>query len=489
VRREETLAHTPASRGVNLKASRAAVVGFVTGLRWDDVPGKVQDKALRCTIDNAAALLAGAQWPSSRMAALAAVGTYQAGAASLVAHPARLSPDGAAFANCVAANAVDLDDVSIWTWGHPGAQVFPVALAFTEAAGGSGADLLAAMLVGYEVAFRVGRCMFADVAPVPERDYRGCGAWGAPAAAAVAARVLGLAPEQVWHALGIAEYHAPFAPILYDIANPTMVKHGHGAGAAAGVVGARLAQQGFTGTPSTLGHARFADVVTDLGETYLLPGRGVEWKEYACCLFMHPALFAVRTLLNETPFAVADVDRVDIEAPHDAHLLFDGVPTASEEAQFSQAWAVAALLADREVSPRQTDVKRLSDGVLLDLFGRIEMHRSAELDRLYWLSEANDPEGKEAARVVVELRDGRRLDSGVVEKPLVLDDTWTMARLEEKFRWATRDVMPPNEAEALLAVLRELPALDDVGELTAVIRRGLAQRHDAPTSPAPHGAQ
>jgi hypothetical protein len=50
-------------------------------------------------------------------------------------------------------------------------------------------------------------------------------------------------------------------------------------------------------------------------------------------------------------------------------------------------------------------------------------------------------------------------------------------------------VMPPNEAEALLAVLRELPALDDVGELTAVIRRGLAQRHDAPTSPAPHGAQ
>ncbi len=86
--------------------------------------------------------------------------------------------------------------------------------------------------------------------------YRGDGAWGAVACAAAAAHLLGLDAAQVGHALGIAEYHAPNAPMMRDIADPTMVKHAIGWGAMTGVTSAQLAERGFTGIPSLLAGRR-----------------------------------------------------------------------------------------------------------------------------------------------------------------------------------------------------------------------------------------
>ena len=53
----------------------------------------------------------------------------------------------------MAANALDYDDTG--ATGHPGATVIPAALALAEARGRSGAELLAAVLAGYEVAIRI----------------------------------------------------------------------------------------------------------------------------------------------------------------------------------------------------------------------------------------------------------------------------------------------------------------------------------------------
>jgi 2-methylcitrate dehydratase PrpD len=62
---------------------------------------------------------------------------------------------GAAFANGNAANGIDIDDSARYAYGHAGAQIFPTALAVAEAMGRSGAEMLTAMIVGYEVAHRV----------------------------------------------------------------------------------------------------------------------------------------------------------------------------------------------------------------------------------------------------------------------------------------------------------------------------------------------
>ena len=105
-------------------------------------------------------------------------------------------------------------------------------------------EALTAIVIGYEVAHRMGRCWHDDHA-----IYQACGSWGSVANAAIASRLLGLDTETIKHALGIADYFAPNLPMMRDIDHPTMVKHGMGWGAMTGIMSAELASDGFTGVP------------------------------------------------------------------------------------------------------------------------------------------------------------------------------------------------------------------------------------------------
>ena len=112
------------------------------------------------------------------------------------------------------------------------------------------------MVVGYEVAHRIGRCWHAS------RDvYQACGSWGSVACAAVAAHLMRLTPEQAGHALGIAEYHAGNLPMMRDVDDPGMVKHGIGWGAMTGVTAAGLAARGYTGIPTLLAFPEYQEWV------------------------------------------------------------------------------------------------------------------------------------------------------------------------------------------------------------------------------------
>ena len=148
--------------------------------------------------------------------------------------------------------------------------------------------LLAATVVGYEVAFRAGRCIHDSEAYY----YRSCGSWGSLACAAIAANLLELSEAKTAHALGIAEYHAPYAPMFRDVDAPAMVKHACGWGAATGLTAATLAAQGFTGCPSIFEDERYRDWVRDIGHPFLIT-TGVMWKQYSCCAWTHPALHAL----------------------------------------------------------------------------------------------------------------------------------------------------------------------------------------------------
>ena len=446
------------------------LTSFITSLEWDDVPDDVKQKTVLAAIDDLAAVISGAPATSARIAADYAAATFSAGEATLVADVRRTRAEGGAFANAVAANAYDIDDVSVHNWGHPGAQVFPTALALCEEQGRSGRDLLTALLVGYEIASVAGLCLYADVPVSPERDYRGCGAWGAVACSAVAARLLGLGENETWHALGIAEYHAPHVELLRDVAYPAMVKHGHGPAALTGVMSGRLAARGFTGIPTHLGDDRFTERMSELGVRYFIMGRGLEWKNYACCWWVHPALSAVEAIMQATPFTADDVSRITIEAHHDSRLLGAAKPATTEEAQFNMAWPIAALIIDGDVSPGQVAEDRMDDESMLSLVSRIELRESAELDRLFWLADSGSPEGREGARVLVELRDGRVLDSGIVSLPPCEESTWTTERMRGKFHWATQRVLTEGASEEICGLVEDLSVLDDVRVLTAALR-------------------
>ena len=440
---------------------------FIAECRYEDLPADVTALAGLCALDTFAAMACGAISPVARIAGAHAADTSRSGGATILATGDRLMAAAAAFANATAANGTDLDDVGRYTWGHPGAMVVPTALALAEESGASGREFLASVAIGYEVAFRSGRCLnFGAGAPAVNaaREFRACGAWGAATCAAIAAHLKRLSPPQIVHALGIAEYHAPEAPMMRDLENPAMVKHANGVGAMTGVQAADLAARGFTGILSRL-YAEANNVwTTDIGQDWMLP-RCIHWKRHSCCSFTHAMLEAIGELRRRHGAIGPQVREIRVQAYSDAVRLGARVPDTSEEAQFSMSWPAAVMLEDGEVHPRAMLPLRLADPCTRALAGRVTLTEDTDLTDRYLLSEAEQPGGEEGAIVDIELIDGTVL--GPVKGINVLFPDHLPGRevVEAKFRWAAADALTQTQIDTVLSLVRALPELPNVSTL------------------------
>ncbi len=433
------------------------IAEFILNLNCCELPPAVQQRARLCLLDGLGALLAGTSAPVSRIAADYAAATWRGAEGTILLHGQRAQAAGAAFANACAANALDIDDDAIFTRGHPGAQLVPATLAVGEQVGASGQALLEALVVGYEVAIRAGRCWHDQHREIYQAD----GSWGAIASAAAAARLLGLDREQIQHALGIADYFAPNAPMMRAVDHPAMVKHAIGWGAMSGVTAAELARNGFTGVPSILGLEQYRPWVEDIGRHYWM----VDWvfyKAWASCAWGHPACVAAQRLVQEHNLAVDEIAHIRVRTFDEAARLYPGCPRTTEEAQFSLSWPLACLLVDGEIGPRQVLEARLGDPRLRALAERVEVVVDPQVDALY--DEMQEMDLRMYSAVELRMRDGRAFDSGIVERGA---DEWDESRLEGKFRWLVGHVLDARRVEGLLESLRHFAALPDVRPFVA----------------------
>jgi len=441
-----------------------AVARFIGEITWEALLPDVQRKARMAMLDTLGATLAGTLTPVSRITAEYAVQTWPGDAATILLHRKRASAIGAAFSNGYAANGVDIDDCALYTKGHPGAQLFPAALALAESQGLGGAAMLTGMVVGYEVAHRAARIWHAS-----HDIYQACGSWGSVACAAVAAHLLQLSPEQTRHALGIADYHAPNLPMMRDIDHPAMVKHGIGWGTMTGIIAAQLAARGFTGIPSLFGYEAYSDWIAGMGQRYIMVD-GLAWKEYACCAWDHAAMRAATQLVEAHGIQVEEIARVHVEAPHTTVRLGTELPTTTEEAQFNLAWPLAALLVEGEVGPAQVLEHRFDDPAIHGLAEKIEVVETDEVNALYRLMEQGDPLGRYAARVTITRKDGLVYRSELVEGNINYPQgDWDEQRLEEKFRWLAGQVLDGARIDELVEMTRHFDQVQDVHELTRLI--------------------
>ncbi len=144
--------------------------------------------------------------------------------------------------NAAASHFAEQDDVHNGSVFHPAAVVFPAALAVAQALGASGRELLTASVAGYEVGIRVGEFLGRSHYKI----FHTTGTAGTLAAAAAVGRLLGLDAEQMLHAFGSAGTQAAgLWEFLRDAADSKQLHTAHAA--AAGLMAAYLAQDGFTG--------------------------------------------------------------------------------------------------------------------------------------------------------------------------------------------------------------------------------------------------
>jgi len=190
----------------------------------DDIPESALTMAATLLIDTVGVAAGAAHMQAGRIARDHAFGFLAASepgnAASMMFDGRRAGIPGAAFAAASQIDNLDGHDGYNPTKGHIGCAVVPALFAFAATRPDlSARDALTALVIGYEVAACAGVTLHATVS-----DYHTSGAWNALGVAGLAGRLIGLDPEQLRHAMGIAEYHGPRSQMMRVIDAPTMVK-------------------------------------------------------------------------------------------------------------------------------------------------------------------------------------------------------------------------------------------------------------------------
>jgi 2-methylcitrate dehydratase PrpD len=191
--KQQTIAHPSLSR---------QLARWTVGLRYDDLPPDVVDRAKGLTLHAIASALLGSQLPGGQQAVKLITeeeGGVRNGATMLVIG-AKATKGGAAFTNAEMMLAGGKWD-TFRMLTHPGTSIIPAALVAAEIEGASGKDFLTALAAGYEVTER----MAADFIPtVMARGFHAGPVFGIFGAAVAAAKILRFTEDQIASAIGLS---------------------------------------------------------------------------------------------------------------------------------------------------------------------------------------------------------------------------------------------------------------------------------------------
>ena len=348
---------------------------------------------------------------------------------------------GSAFAGAATIDAFDAHDGHVLTKGHAGVAVLPALLAFAEGRSLDGREFLTCLVLGYEVATRAGMALHASVP-----DFHCSGAWNSLGAAAVGARVLRLDDARIAHALGIAEYWGPRGQIMRVCESPTMLKDGSSWGAHAGVMAALLAAEGFTGAPAITVERQPA-VWSDLGSRWRILEQ--YFKAYPVCRWAQPAIEGALALKREHGFAADDIAAIAIESFREAVDLGSRcrTPSASDEAQYSLPYPVAAALVHDAVGAREIDAAG----------------RDAPVDRLVSVTKVVEVDefsrrfpAERWARVRIALRDGRSFVSSPAQARGGPENPLPDGEIADKFHAFADPVLGAQRAAHIASLVHRL---------------------------------
>ena len=417
------------------------------------LPHDVLHHAQRAVIDWYASLYPGLAMPAVQLLEATMAEDLDRGDARLALGRAATTR-AAALINGTAAHAAEVDDSFRDAMYHPGAATVAAALAAAQATQATGAEFLRAVVLGYEISTRIGVVMGRP----HYKFWHNTGTMGSFGAAAAAASLLRLDEDAYAHALALAATFT--AGLQQAFRTEAMAKPLHaGRAAEAGLLAAQLAARGMRSSldvlegDAGLGHAMGnGPVWSQIGATL-----GSDWhimrltfKNHIGCGHTFAAIDGALALQQQHGFTHADIESVHLGVYRPTLDIAPHVdPQNADQARFSLHYMVASALVHGSVRLSAYEPTRLKDPGTRALMQRITKALDPEVD-------AGFP-GRRAARVVITLRDGRRLlhlqpdRKGDPELPL------SDADLEGKLLELAAPVIGEVEARALLARIWALP--------------------------------
>jgi 2-methylcitrate dehydratase PrpD len=408
------------------------------------------------------AMVSGRTEKAAKMARVAAEEGAQ-GKSLIFATGLRTSPHWAAFANG-ASHAIELDDVHMASIIHGGIVICPAALAVAEHVGASGKQLIEALVVGFDVAYRIGEAIAKTHYPI----FHSTGTVATFGAAAAAAKLMGLSAEQTAWALGNAASQAAGLWEYLKMGDDTKLLHS-GKAAMNGVLAASLARHGFTGSDTgvegergfiaTMAGSVNWDVMVDgLGEKYKVDENG--YKLHACCRHGHVSIDNALRLIKEYDLKPEQVKHIAIQLnTNSCDTIGDSNPPSAYKAKFSLAFFMASAFIYRKVGMEAFTEERLALPAVQEFMRKVSYTENPEYTKNYptlW-----------SASIRVELTDGRVVET---RGDLPYGDPKTEMPLElfnEKCLDLMGSVVGKQRASELLSTMKNLPAVTNSRDLFA----------------------
>lgn len=409
--------------------------------QFDSIPELVRKEATRTLLNWVGCAIGGSQNETVPIAISALAPFFGAGQATILGRKERADIFHAALINGISSHVLDYDDTHMATAIHPAASVVPAILALAEHTPVSGRDFLNAMILGIEVECRLGAAVYPSHY---DAGWHITGTTGVFGAAAASGRLLKLSEQQMIWALGLAAAQ----PVGLREMFGSMTKSFHpGRAAQNGLTAALLASKNYTsseqGIEAKAGWANavstqhnYANIRNELGKSYLLSENS--YKPFASGLVVHPVIDGCIQLRNEYKIKADQVAKIDLRVHRLVLELTDKKsPQTGLESKFSVYHAAAVGITEGAGGEAQFSNRAARAPETVALRGKVTATVDGSLQG-------------DQARVVILLKDGRRLEKFVEHALGSMRNPMSDRDLEAKFLNLADGVLPVARAKQIM---------------------------------------
>jgi 2-methylcitrate dehydratase len=452
---------------------------YTLQLTYDAIPQPVIQETKRRILDSLGCAMGAFSSDPARIARMMADSATSTHGSTVIGRTGKTVPGLAAFANGILFRYLDFNDTYLSKEpAHPSDNIAAV-LAGAEPRKSPGKDILAAIVLAYEV-----QCRLCDAASIRAKGWDHV-TYGNFSATLGVGKLYGLDKKQLVHAQGIAATtgNAMRQTRVGELSNWKGCAFASTSRNA--VFSAALAMHGMTGpAPIFEGEMGFFNQISEC--TFDLPTLGgvdaapfmmtrTYVKHFPVEYHAQSAVEAALTLRERILAAGQSIDAIsaiDIDSFDAAVDIIAGFaehwdPQNRETADHSMPYCVAAALMDGNITLGTFELSRIRDPQLLALVQKIKVHRHPEMNAGY-------PKGI-PNRLTAQLANGQTLVERV-DYPLGhAENPMTDADIEAKFRGLAEPVLSQTTISKVLDLVWSFESQPSVTPLLEAFAADLGQ--------------
>ena len=438
------------------------ICDFAVKTNFKDLNATVIEQAKKVFYDTVGVIAAGAQQKEPMEMAKNLSPFFGHRSSTLIGQKKKADLLNAALINGTAGTWLELDEGNQFARGHAGIHVVPAVIAIGEEREISGKKLLTALVLGYEIACRIGIASKLRMTMHPH------GSWGTIGGAVAVGKLMNVNVDQMKTLINIA------SSMTLATSRKTMLEGGTvrnlyaGVSGYMGILAYYLLKSGFTGETDGIGSV-YGGVVSDsfdpsvmveeLGSRYEITRN--YFKQHACCRYNHSSLDALYRIMSQQKdgkLDPKDIETIKVETYSLAAQLCSQNPENMLAAKFSIPFSIATTIIHGNSGVESFLPNRAKRPDIQSLASRVEVEENSEFTQMM--------PSRRPSQVSIRLKDGKTFTETVYISKGDIEEPYSTQELENKFLNLTSSVYGMKKAKEILDRTKKIETVTNIKDYT-----------------------